>query len=328
MELVPRPIWAIDLSDSVQRPVAATESPVFWFRVGNTFGFLELSGNLRLRDRVLYDVTLSDSGFINYSSVPSNLVLLNTIGDFVRSYPYSGYPVLDPPGNQIFVLNSESTGLLKVSRETEKVWRAEFASLITSLDVSDKFAVLGLLSGELKLFNSQGDQIYETEVTGSRIPVVYGCALKPGTDEFAAVAGIDPQKLLVVKRDSARAAQIDAVELASSFRRQVFIRYSNNGELIYFESDSGISVFEVKTRRIINLPVAGTFLGMGESPGEGIISLLSEVGNRKEIRLYTPGGALKYREAVDCRNISVRHVQGHVILGCDNHVARIDLVEE
>ncbi len=297
----------------------------YWFRDGDTFGYSDLSGNLLTLQVVLFNVTLSRSGYINYSRVPSNLVFSDVTSRFVQSIEYTGYPMLDESGDYLYLLTGDSTGLLRIDRAAGERWAVEFASLITCLANSNGQVLIGLLNGKIKLFDTTGALVHEAEMEGNRIPVVYGCALSKKGDIFAALGGLDPQQILVAQRRHGRQWGTFSVELETELRREAFIRIGNDNESLFFEQPGFLGVLTLASQRIKRLPMPGKFVTLAETSQGALLALLSQTNDRKHLRLYDRGGSLLYAEAFAGENADVRIVEDRIMLTSDGYLMRIDI---
>ena len=94
-EMYLRTIWAKSLSPA-STVLSDSAAPRWPFRASDTFGYADLDGNLYYVGQRLHNLSLSDSGFINYGSVPDHIVFMNTRGEFQFSIKSYGYPLLDP----------------------------------------------------------------------------------------------------------------------------------------------------------------------------------------------------------------------------------------
>jgi hypothetical protein len=327
-EFIFKPVWSLDVdATSISDRLGDTGS-VYWYRMGDEFGFVDLEGNIALREKVLFDAALSDSRYINFSRVPENLVLRNSKGQFVRSFRHTGYPMLNRTGERIFILNGESTGLTVVSVENEELWTVEFSTLITSLCYSEDYVLLGLLNGQLKLYNNRGELVGDYSETDSRIPIILGCALSPTGRDIISVSGIDPQKLFFIHDRENGTTESYVVNIASDYRREVFIRFSGVGRRVYFEFGDGFGIFDIRSKRVTTIPFRGTLIGTGETEQRGIVSVLSENDYGVQLRLCTMEGEQLYFKAFECEDVYLRHIGTHILLGCDRTLLRVDIVEE
>jgi hypothetical protein len=326
-EEVPQPVWHTEIDVVAPRTEQETGNS-YWFRVGDVFGYFDADGRILHTERVLYDVTMSDRGYINYSRIPRNLVLKDSTGHFIRSYQHTGYPILNGSADRISFLHQDSTGFTTIDLESEEAWQREFATIVTSLSMNQEKVLVGLLNGVLKLYNGKGEELLEVQIPGSRIPVVFGCALGDGGRHMAAVGGLDPQKLVFIRiKDNGEPTVFDW-PLAGDLRREVFVSFGTDGRYVFFEGKQEIGVFRVSKRQFITLPIRGRLLGFANEERRGFVFLVSGDAGEKRLFLYSLHGSLLLREPIQCRNVFLRHVDGHIILGCDRRLIRIDIERE
>jgi hypothetical protein len=180
----------------------------------------------------------------------------------------------------------------------------------------------------IKVFNNNGELIGEYLEAGSRIPIILGCAISPNGRDIIAVSGIDSQKLLLIRTKETGKAEIFTMNLTSDYRREVFIRFSESGRLAYFESGAGLGVFDVASKRMTTISFQGSLIGHGESPHNGIMSVLYRTGRGVELRICTTQGKVLYSYSFECEFTHLRHVDDHILLGCDDTLLRVDAVED
>jgi hypothetical protein len=215
----------------------------------------------------------------------------------------------------------------------------------------------------LKLFDEKGELKLEIQTSGSRIPIILGCALGADGEQIAAIAGLDPQKLFFVRHKEAGKPKVAEWVLDSDFRREVFIVFSEDTRHVIFEERGGLGVLNVASRQIVHLPTHGRFVGMAEIGETGSVLIIaentsdtSETGTNASIigtsdtspstipvsgtpasamafsdmslYLYNVHGALLYRESFQCRDVFIRSIENHFIIGCDGWLMRIDPMEE
>jgi len=324
--MVFEPVWSLNVHAA--SPSHQARNSLYWYRMGEEFGFADLEGNVAVREKILFDATLRDVGYINFSRIPKNLVFRDNRGNFLRSFRLTGYPMLDKRGQRLFLMNSESTGLKVLNVESEESWTIEFPTLITSFCFSDDYILLGLLNGMIKVFNNSGELIGDYLENGSRIPIILGCAISPNGKDVIVLSGIDPQKLLLIRTRESATAETFTVPLTSDYRREVFLRFSESGKLVYFESDNGLGIFEVASKRITNIPFQGSLIGVAESPHNGFMSVLYKTDHGVEFRVCTTQGKVVYSKSFECEFTHLRHIDDHIILGCDETLLRVDMVEQ
>ena len=185
-ELVAKPAWSLDLSSlppGASTPAArggnqaGAPGPVFPFQLGGLFGYLASDGTLVRAERTLFGVALSETGSINYTRVGTDWIVLDPQGQRRLSFSGNGYPVLSADGSRMFVVNSDLTGVLEVDGNGETTWSREFPAIITSMSIQGDYLLVGLLNGAIQLLNRHGAPVFQGSLGGSRIAVVYGCAV-------------------------------------------------------------------------------------------------------------------------------------------------------
>ena len=321
-----KPVWSQNIREAPTTD--QIEGKLFWYRTEREFGFIDLAGNVAVRERILFDATLTDSGYINFPRIPENLVLRDDRGNFLRSFRLTGYPILDSQSERLFLLNSESTGLMVVNVESEESWTVEFPTLITSLCFSDDFILVGLLNGMIKVFDNSGELMRDNWDSVSRVPITLGCAISPNGRDVVAVSGIDPQKLLLLRALDAGKMETSVMPLTSDYRREVFTRFSESGKLVYFETEKGLGIFEISSRESRVIPAAGSFVGLGESQHSGLVSVLYMEGETAELKVCTNQGQILYSKSFSCDFAHLRQIDDHLLLGCNEILLRVDVVEE
>lgn len=267
-DLVVEPVWAVDTAGTTR----SSAGPGRPFASGGRVGYYDPSGVLLLSEPLLHGASIGETSFINYSRLPSSLVVKDARGGFVAAIPAGGYPLLDAEGKRILLVSRDAKGLSEVDRSGETLWRLEFASLITAIDFGDSGVLVGLLDGTLALYDHRGGPLYNLKPEGSRIPVVLGCAAR--ADSLACVAGIDPQRLVVVGRSEGGFKPVVNLALASDFRREVLVRFGEAGGALYFEESDGLGVLDLRSRAVRRVPLPGRVRALAEAPRERLWATL------------------------------------------------------
>jgi hypothetical protein len=282
-------------------------------------------GSVLYAGTVLYGVSLSKAGFVNYARLGTDWIMQGTWGQRLTSFAGSGYPLLGPEGNRIFNVKTDLSGLIELDKTGGVLWERDFPALMTSLSLQGDSLLVGLLNGSLLLINGQGSPLFEYSPAGSRIPVVAGTAVAPDGLLFAAVCGIGPQSLYVFERQSAGYALRAALPLPSDFRRELRMGFSPDSRYLFLEGVSGAGLFDPAQRALRWVSLRGRLAGAA-FPGHGTLAALgSRDGGRAQLAIQAPLGDAVYREEFPARELSLQGVDGQLLLGWDGMLARIDL---
>lgn len=323
------PAWTLDLSRTPPAPGSRSgeERAPLWFRVGDRFGYVDLEAVLHHRGRMLYDVALSEAGFINYARIPENLVFRDPDGGFVFGVPSFGYPLLESSGARLYTINTDLGGIQAWSAEADRIWQAEFFSPLTSVSLRGEECLLGLVEGRIMFFGSGGELLYEAADTESRLPVVLATALRADAGQLAWISGIDPQRLTIVNRKGGDFASHFSLDLESDYRREVFLRYFEEGQFLAFEGPGGLRLLDLSRRRIypVSLPDAIRTLALASE--QGMLAVGTGSGSRTALRVFFPLDRQLYVEELPSSELFIRIVDDHLLLAFDDHLMRLDLLE-
>jgi hypothetical protein len=300
-ELVAGPAWAIETAGPAARvdsgAGAGRPRP---FLSGGRVGYYDPAGGLLFSEPVLYGASIGAASFINYSRLPSSLVVKDAHGAFLEAIPARGYPLLDAAGERILLVSLDGKGLAEVDRSGDTLWRLEFASLITTLDFGNAGLLVGLLDGSFALYDRTGKVLYSLKSPASRVPAIFGCAAR--SDALACVAGIDPQRLIVVARNEGRFQVAVDTTLSSDFRREVLVRFAAAGHTLYFEEPGGLGLLDLRSRAVRAVPLPGSVRALAEAPASRLWAALyagaGSGGTSSGLRIYQAPDRLVLRETL------------------------------
>ena len=257
------------------------------FHIGELFGYVGLEGDFSYLDKVLYDITLSKTGFINYSSVSENLVVQYPDGVMDIHIKSRGFPILS--GERLFLIATNHSALSEWSLEGEPVWERKFGSLLTSFDASENHIIVGLLDGRALLIDSTGDVIHEYRFSNNRVEVTYGVAVDSEGKHFAVLGGLDPQQLVLHElRNGGYEVVVDR-DLLDEFRRSVFLKFSHNDRYLFFESSEGLRVQDSSRSREMIVPAPGEVEGV-ITIASGLYCVLSVDGGNYHLGYFEEPG--------------------------------------
>jgi hypothetical protein len=324
-ESLVRPIWARELT-----PAAAlsgnADSPHWYFRAGDSFGYADLQGNLYYLGRRLHNLSLSDIGFINYGSVPDHVVFMNPRGEFEFSIKSYGYPLIEPSGQVLYSINTDRSGLKRIDGEGQILWSKSFATLITTVALAGEQCLLGLMDGQALLIDAEGNVIYQYSPDKCRIAVLLGAAISEDRNTIALISGIDPQTLTIVELRAGEFVTGATWELDSDFRREVRLRFAPGSRFLFYELEEGLGVLDVRKKGSARFPSSGVLESMDSSPEFTAAAFRLEEGSR--LLVFRPLDSLLLSRELDAERLYVKVLGSSLILGFDGVLLRADLVED
>jgi hypothetical protein len=332
-EQVVKPIKVYDLDAESEPGVNFKNSDkTTFFRVGDTFGFIDDDLNLLYKGEVDYDIAFSDTGFINYSSIQEGdqgFLFCNMRGEVKSSLRFPGYPTLNRNGKRIFIVKTDGTGLKEISQDGDELWKVAFPSLITSIATGDMYALLGLLNGSVKLYDPDGKCIYSVTLRDAKTETVYGCAISKNENAIAAVYGVHPQRIMIVKKGSESFDKPLSKELNTDFRKPVQIDFTEDGDLLFIEGNGSVIVCDTKSLDMWTVPIAGKLAAFTVSDDSAHVAVLARLpaGSKQNAGLYlvTPPNMLFAREYFNAASVSAELFGNRLLVGVDNELVVFEI---
>jgi hypothetical protein len=326
-EIVAKPVWAVAIggTDLAAPAPGSSNAAVAPFKLGALFGYVQGDGGILHAEKTLFRVTLSDAGFVNYTRLGTDWIMYDPRGTRLFHFSGRGYPLLNPDGQRIFNIKSDLTGIIEMNRAGDTIWDRDFPSLMTSMSLQPDTLLVGLLNGALVLINRQGSPVFELSPTGSRIPVILGCAVSPDSSLLASISGIDPQYLTVMQSSGSTYAIVAKTALSSDFRREVRMSFSPDSRYLTFEGKMAAGFFDPRSARLSLIGIRGDLAGVAY-PGRGrFAAVLARDGSLAELRIVSPFGPPIMRESFPAQALFLGSLEDQLLLGMDDTLLRIDV---
>jgi len=321
-ELVCLPSWAAVLNSGLASGNDA--GPKIPFKLDDRLGYLSSSGDLSYLEEIIHEAVVTEDYFINYSSVSRNLVLQSSKGGILGNIATEGLP---------FVLNDRSF-IISPDRMTISehdlgsiLWSVTPGSIITSMDVNSDLTLIGLMNGQILLFDPAGEEIFSFFSTESRYSIVYSCALSDDGRRIAVISGLYPQQLICFefRNESYTAVFREAVD--QPFRRNLFMDYSADGKLLYLEVPEGVSVISSSNMQKEFVELDGMIV-QSELRGVSELSyLLFENADESILRVFRPDIGRIAEFHLPSGELYFNSVENCVYIGWNGIIVRYDLIE-
>lgn len=323
------PVWALDLNDAVLpgKSSSGEDQLFYWFRIRERFGYVGMEGDLRYQDRLLYNVALSDGGFINFARIPENLVYRDPDGAFLYGIPSFGYPLLEPSGTRLYTVNTNLNGIKAWSGEGETIWKADFFSPLTSISLRGEECLLGLMEGKIMFFGPEGELLYEVVEAGSRLPVILATALRKDAEQLAWISGIDPQRLSIVNRKDSDFSLHYSLDLDSDFRREIILRYFEEGKFLLLEAPGGIKLLDLAKRRTYAATLPGEVREVALASERDMLVVGTGSGDGSTLLVFHPLNRQLYTKQLEGSDLFLKIIDNHLLVGLPYHLLRLDLQE-
>jgi len=265
------------LQKTDDEPALSSFDNLLPFTLGDRFGYVDPSGQFVLNKIKRNDIYLSHNMWTEYSAEPSSIVLGNIADNSQITIENTrGYPIL--LDNRIFIFGSEQNSISEIDVFQNTLWTYEFGAPLTAFDAAAGLVLTGSLDGVMEVFNSAGERIFYFEPSGSRYSVILGCALSRNGSRIAVVCGIDRQRFLIFERLPGSVGEYKIIYhefLETGFRRPVRVLFVDNDQRIVFEYEGGLGVYNIKSRRVVHIPLEGSITAIDQSGERGFLFLIT-----------------------------------------------------
>lgn len=307
-ELVLRARWRVSLPAegapvAAPRPLGADEeASAAPFQLGDLYGFVTPDGTLASLARTPFRVALSRRGAVPFARIGGTWVFDGPTGRALASLSGSGYPLLSPEGERIFLVRTDLTGISELGEGGEPAWTRDVPSLLTSVAVAGDWLAAGLLNGSVAVLDRRGAVVFEGAAAGSRIAATYGVAITTDGDRLAAVTGIGPQLLTVWRRVRGGYTPSARIPLRCDFRREVRVAFAADGRSLACEEADAVAIVDAARGERSLVPLRGRLTGLaflGPADGRpGTWFAAARDGASAELVVVRPPGAVLARAAV------------------------------
>ncbi|MFO7781623.1 MAG: hypothetical protein R6W94_08340 [Spirochaetia bacterium] len=264
--------WVLSLDGAAADGAEAgdgREARVMPFQLGSQFGYFTTDGGLRHIEQIRYGIAQDSERFANYSVISDNVVLQDPDGAFVRSIAAQGYPRLDH--GRLFIFAPGGSAVSEWTVDGQQVWTRDFLSVLTDLDAGETRTAVGLLDGSVHLLAEDGEELFSYATEGVRIPVTLAVALGEDEDVLAAVAGIDPQKLILFERHTEGFFPVFQLELDSDYRRPVLLDFLDDGAMLAVEQPGGLLLYDRSADSFDHIDLGGAVEEVTALPEFGLV---------------------------------------------------------
>jgi hypothetical protein len=321
-ELVLRPVWTMDITGAPlhEREQAQAAVP---FNTSGFFGYVTLDGKMLLKEKKLFGLAIDSERYINFSSVPGNLVVRDNRGRVTDSIEVNRYPML--LDGRFLLISTNRAGIAEFVAGETPLWQREYTSVITDLDARGGLLAIGLLDSRVQVLDESGATTLELDLKGSRINAVYGCALPDDGRRVAVIHGIDPQYLSIVDMTGG-GAEITGHRLEEEYRTTRYLRFFDFDRYLLAEKKDGVMILDLDDNTEYDIHSAGAFAGAGvikaDNQINNLIWFVAGSDEISELVMVDPPGRVLFRSILSS-GAEVFQAEDQLLLGIGEHLCAL-----
>ncbi|MCX7655665.1 MAG: hypothetical protein N2Z76_03970 [Treponemataceae bacterium] len=253
-EISLEPHWIVDITTlPAQGPETTTSQEVEPFKSGAFFGYIGLDGKGGGLLPVSGSVSYSRTWWIDVVDLSRPIILRNP-------FRTSQIPIEQVPGypffleDHLFFIDEEQRSLFRYTEDGKFLWLYAFPGICTGLSHGTNRLVAGTLEGLLVVLDStNGKELYRFEPGGSRFPVILSSAISKNDTYIVLIAGLEPQRFLVLEQFKNTYKVLYHRYLPSNYRRPVWCIIVKD-EWVLYEQPEGIGIFNLFSKKFWFLP--------------------------------------------------------------------------
>ena len=279
--LVPAWLSEVESAKTHEAPVSGKDPSPMPFKLGSRFGYYDENGGFSLIESLESRLSLNEYSWAVYGAAPDSIDVMNADGSRRFVTNEQGYPFFI--NDRTWILGPEQNSIALLNDSGKTLWRRQYPSPITCADSAMGMTLVGLLDGSVDLIAADGSRVFYFEPGGSRLPVITAAHLSSDGRRIALVSGVDPQRFLLLERGGDSYKVIHHEYLGTGFRRPVVSAFVGNNAFFAFESEMGLGIHSIETKKTIFLTLNGRLLVMQDAPSQERFFLTVDTGATCEL---------------------------------------------
>lgn len=282
-ELHLSPNWTIDIAQIKDK---TDKDELIPFRLGQNIGYFTDDGRVVSSITFPFKASISDSWYALYGADNISTPFFHADGTAAGTLNQYGFPFFDD--DRIYIFLPGGASFAQYDSYGNRLWQYEHYSPITSFDSSKGGTVVGYADGTITSFTKEGRISQEFAPGGSDYPVILGTGISHSGSMIACVSGHNKQRFVLAKKDDEHTKIIFHQYLDKEQAKQVFVKFSKNDNLVFFDDNGSLGVVDVKKLKLQCIPLEGSIIQIEESDIDSIVFVLSRYGRTYTVTAIEP----------------------------------------
>lgn len=318
--------WVHQLDSSPLQPESTKplDSDFTSFLLGDTLGYLDEQGRLLYKEKVLHGAVVLDKGFINYSSLPQNIIIKDPRGKIIASTKAKGYPF--SRRDKLFLLSFDGCSLAEITAKGALVWEKDFNELITAVDATSTQTIIGLWDGRVFLIGEKGKVEFSEQVANLPYNIIYAVILSEENRWFGAVYGLNPQRIGIWERTPSGFKQIRSFQMETQLRRPVKGWFESFQHALLIETEKGVQIVGRKDKQDYFIPFSASLHTLFSSPIEGILAISVYKSDSRQIWGVSSTGSKVFLKSFPMdKNFYIKRKNQYIVIGIGTYIIQVSM---
>jgi len=322
------PAWIRPLASAEES--ADAERPLIPYRIASSasavesFGYFDAEGRFALNRKARSGLSISRDAWSEYEATPTGFVVKDPFGADLASVAARGYPFFDD--GRTFVVAPEQNSVAEYDADGKLVFERALPAPATCADAAGGMLLVGLLDGRVQLIDADGKAAFDFSPGGSRLETILAAALSSDGNKMALIAGIDPQRFLLLEKTNGNFKVTHHEFLGKGFRRPAAAGFAGNDRWILFEREGGLGVYDTKNKASNVVETEGRVAAFESDARDDLLFLVAEEGpNRKALLGIELPDRVFLKSRFDSPAAFIDRRGDRVFVGGDGSIVAFDL---
>lgn len=325
-----KPEWTIDIDTaSVSSPENSSGSSdsVIPFKLGQTLGYISKNGELVNRLSFSYKAAVSEKFYALYGTDSGQIDFFTPDGTKSGTIPLTGFPYFTESKKCIFLPGGASFAVL--DDDGAKSWSYDGQAPITAFSTSKSGVIAGFSDGDVVAFDNGGNIISEYKPGGSTYEVIYGAAISDSGIYTATLSGQENQRFVISERHSKENGSNSSIifykTMENELNRQVIVKFTKDEKNVYFDSEDGVGLVNLKTLKSTMIPIQGKVISIKESDSGNEMFILSKENGTYTVSIVEGFGVLAGSFSFDASSACIASGDGALFVGRGSKISKIKI---
>lgn len=315
------PTWNLNLAAPASQNID-DNAIISSFSLGQSAGYFTNDGKISLYKSFPSRITISDHYYAIYNTEASNIPFYDNKGNKAGVIEGSGFPYICDDRIYLMLPGGGSYSLCNSDGSTK--WTCENIITLTAFSSNKHYTISGYANGVVKVLNNyDGDTEFTFVPGGSDYSVIYGADVSENGQYIATLSGQDKQRFMITQRIKDQTKVIFHEYLDNELNRRTLVRFSKDGNRVFYNYKGGLGIYDLKRNNTLNLPLSDKIIAFEES--HNLLFVLGQNENIFTVYIVEKTNTFEGSFSFEANNAFIKAMDDALYVGKDNSISKITL---